>query len=144
MQNPEPAITTPDATERLDRFAATRPGQPQVVLPGPLAAAGGEEALPDPRALRARKTHKASLLRRGLRLFSLTFGIAAAWFVYAWIRDGWMPRGLGPPQGIHSFDAHADLAYPPEELLALLGFLLLLSLSMMLFGSHNPFPRRKT
>jgi len=135
MNQPETYITAPDDSDKIVREAIPPPAQPKVVIPGPADRlrdrfAGGK----------AGKHGNVSfyglrLAWRGLYLLGIALGVVGAWFFTAWIRHGRMP--LVQPQNTFSIGTLPDRILPPEWLVAIVGLLTVVSLCMLLLGTHD-------
>jgi hypothetical protein len=132
-------ITAPNDSSKVVREAIPPAGQPKVVFPGPTDQQPG--LLPNDRtnARSHSSFYGVPLTWRGLHLLGITIGIAAIWFVAAWVRHGRMPLGLQQPRTL--LGGNPDPILPPVWLLTVLGLLLLISFCMMLFGTQDAAPR---
>ena len=143
MNQHETYITAPDDSAKVVREAIPPPGQPKVVIPGPTDDAAGIPPSGRRTAAHRGKFYGMSLAWRGLRVLGVAFGIAAIWFVGAWVRHGRMPLGLNQPRIRISIGSPPDPILPPVWLLAILGLLVLISLCMMLLGTQDVNPKMK-
>ena len=142
----ETYITAPDDSSKIVQEAIPPPAQPKVVVPGPTDHATGILPNGKPTAAHRGKLYGMSLAWRGLRLLGIAFGIAAIWFVGAWVRHGKMPLGLCPePRIIIGIGSGATPSpiWPPTWLVAILGLMAFISICMMLLGTQDVTPKMK-
>ncbi|MFC1498276.1 hypothetical protein ACFLS1_07395 [Verrucomicrobiota bacterium] len=139
----ETYITAPDDLSKIVREAIPSPAQPKVVIPGPTDHVNG--ILPDGKRTAAHrgKLYGMSLAWRGLRFLGFTFGIAAVWFVGAWVCHGRMPLCLSQPRIRFSIGSPPSPILPPTWLVAILGLMVFISICMMLFGTQDITPKIK-
>jgi len=135
-------ITAPDDTSAIVREAIPPPAQPKVVIPNPSAR---DPAAP-PGGKAAKQSHAnfygLRLAWRGLYVLGSALGIAGVWFVTAWIRHGRLPLVEYQSQSSRiGIDWVPPIIRPPEWLLAITGFLFLISLGMLLLGTQDVTPK---
>lgn len=142
MSQHETYITRPDDSSKVVREAIPPAGQQKVVVPGPTDQQAG--ILPDGQTRAQRRDRWCGMARawRGLRLLGVALGIAAVWFVAAWIHHGTVPLGLYK-SGIRSSFGSPSPILPPMWLVAILGLLGLIAILMMLLGTQDANPRMK-
>jgi hypothetical protein len=132
-------ITAPDDTSAIVREAIPPPAQPKVVIPNPSdrdpAAPSGGRAAKQSHA----NFYGLRLAWRGLYVLGSAFGIAGAWFVTAWIKHGRLP--LIEHQLKLRTGWVSTIIRAPEWLLAITGFLFLISLGMLLLGTQDVTPK---
>lgn len=134
-------ITTRDDSAMVVRETILPPGQPKFVIPGPTDDAAGIPPSCRPTAAHRGKIYGMSLAWRGLRVLGVAFGIAVIWFAGSWVRHGRMPLELGQPRIRASIESPPVPILPPVWLLAILGLFVLISISMMLFGTQDVAPK---
>lgn len=129
-------ITTPDDSAAIVREAIPPPAQPQIVIPGPTDHQSGKRP-GGKTSMRNRSSFYGLLLAwRGLHVLGAAFGIAGAWYVTAWIRHGRLPLTVQ-----RTYFGELPPIRAPEWLLAVTGFLLLISLCMLLLGTQESTPK---
>ncbi len=138
MDQHETYITAPDDVSKNVRAAIPPPAQPQVVFPGPMDREPSAR-----RGIPSRKSVSASyyglrLAWRGLHVMGLAIGIAATWYISAWVHHGRLP--LVKPQLRMGFGSYSRIL-PPDWLLAITGSLVIIALYMLLLGSRDVTPR---
>jgi hypothetical protein len=135
----ETYIAAQDDSSKIVQEAISPPAQPKVVIPVPTDEASGAR-LGGTRTKRSRTNFCGLRLAwRGLYLLGVALGVAGAWFITAWIRHGRIP--LSQPQIILSISTPPDRILPPEWLVAAVGLLAVVSLCMMLLGTHDVIPK---
>ena len=140
MNQHETYITAPDDAAKVVRDAIPPPAQPNAVIPGPT-----DDATSVPPHRRRPAEHRGKLYGmplawRGLRVLGVAFGIAAVWFLAAWVRHGEMPLGLSPAPRL---DSHQSPVLPPMWMIAILGLMVAISICVMLLGTQDVSPKMK-
>lgn len=138
----ETFISAPDDSAKVVREAIPPAPPIKVVIPGPIDQQvdhfpGGRKG-----ERRWANWYGTPLVWRGLHLLGVSIGIAAVWFVAAWVRHGRLPLGMsfsnvrlsigGPPP---------SPILPSTWLVAVLGLLALISLCMMFVGTQDANPK---
>ena len=139
MNQHDSYLTAPDDSDKVANKAIPPPAAPRVVIPGL------NEVLPSgmPKAAPRGSLYGMRLARSGIRLLTIALGIAATWFVAAWVHHGRMPLLLSHPSprlwiGVVHVQ---ERILPPVWLTAVLGLLVLVALVMMVVGTQDATPK---
>ena len=136
----EASFTAPDNTTKIVHEAVMPPGQPTVVVTASEDDKSGR--IPDSKSndRHTGRHYGMTLVWRGVNVLGVAIGIAATWYVTAWIRHGQQP--LAPPRiALHSLGKTPLAVLPPDWLLAVVGLLGLISLGMMFLGLRDVTPK---
>ena len=136
-------IPKPNDPTVIVRQAIPPPAQPIVEAPG---AVDQKPAIVSARTSSKRKHpnyYGLRLANRGLLLLSTVFGMAATWYISAWVRHGRRPMEMSPGFSIY-FGFTEPPILPPQWLLAVLGGLTLTSICLMLMGTQEDNPKIKS
>ncbi len=139
MNQPETHITAADDSHKIVHEAIPPPASPKVVIPGPADHSTGVLPNGKPPATNRGRLYGMALAWRGVRLLGFALGVAAVWFVAAWLRHGRMPlTATASPMG-----GTLSPVLPPTWLLAILGLMVLISICMMFLGTQDAIPKMR-